>query len=42
VVAEFGDALEAVFGAMADALANDQVRERLEGPPAHQGFGRLV
>ena len=32
-----------VFSAIADALSNDEVEQRLSGdPPAHSGFRRLT
>ena len=41
VVSLFGVALDAVFAEIAAALAQNAVRERLEGPPAHEGFRRV-
>jgi len=40
VVGQFGEALDAVFGELASAAGN--VAKRLQGPPAHEGFRRLL
>jgi len=42
IVACFGEAVDAVFGEIAKALADGAVRQRLNGPPAHEGFRRLL
>ncbi len=36
------DAVDEVFAELADALQSDQVRTRLQGPPARRGFYRLT
>ncbi|MCC6489808.1 MAG: aminotransferase class III-fold pyridoxal phosphate-dependent enzyme [Candidatus Hydrogenedentes bacterium] len=42
VVSRYAEALDSVFAEIADALARDRVTDLLEGPPAHQGFRRLL
>ena len=42
IVSMYGEALDATFAELADALAHNNVAERLQGPPAHQGFRRLL
>ena len=42
VVATYAEAIDDVFGKLADALKAGNVRERLKGPVAHSGFRRLV
>ena len=42
VIARFADALDEVFAEIARALADDAVQARLNGPPAHEGFRRLL
>jgi len=42
VVAQYAEALDAVFGELARALNQGTVPALLEGPPAHQGFRRLL
>jgi glutamate-1-semialdehyde aminotransferase len=36
------NAVDAVFGEIAGALEKNTVTENLSGPPAHQGFQRLL
>jgi len=42
VLERFGKALDAVFAELAGALEHNAVADRLEGPPAHQTFRRLL
>jgi glutamate-1-semialdehyde 2,1-aminomutase len=42
IVSRYGDALNVVFVEMAEALGKGGVSAMLEGPPAHQGFRRLL
>jgi glutamate-1-semialdehyde 2,1-aminomutase len=42
IVAKFGEALDLIFAELADALSQGMISDRLEGPPAHQGFRRLL
>lgn len=42
IVARYADAVGEVFAELADALDKGQVKERLKGPPAHEGFRRLL
>jgi glutamate-1-semialdehyde aminotransferase len=42
IVAQYADALDGVFAELAEALDKNDVTGRLEGPPAHQGFRRLL
>jgi len=42
IIMDFEEALDETFAEIADALVDDQVRQRLEGPVAHEGFQRLV
>ncbi len=42
VVTRYGEAIEAVFGEIADALSAGEVSARLKGPVAHSGFRRLL
>lgn len=42
VVAQYAEALDAVFAEIAAALDGGNVCALLEGPPAHQGFRRLL
>jgi len=42
IVAMFADALNEVFGEMADAIKRGDVQKRLKGPVAHSGFRRLL
>ncbi|MHB0939618.1 MAG: aminotransferase class III-fold pyridoxal phosphate-dependent enzyme [Armatimonadota bacterium] len=42
IVAKYGEAIDEVFGEIAEALATDSVMERLNGPIAHSGFRRLL
>jgi len=42
IVARYGEAIDAVFAEIADALAADAVEARLTGPVAHSGFRRLL
>jgi glutamate-1-semialdehyde 2,1-aminomutase len=42
IIDQFGEALDKVFGELADALARDAVKDSLEGPPAYEGFRRLL
>lgn len=41
-VSRYGEALDGVFQDIAAALAKGNVKDMLEGPPAHQGFRRLL
>ena len=41
-VAAYLDAVEVVFGKVADARAKGDVRSRLIGPVKHTGFARLA
>ncbi len=42
IIERYGEAIDAVFGEVAEALAQDAVEKQLEGPPAHTGFRRLL
>ncbi len=42
ILDRYNEAVDAVFGELADALAHNAVLDRLEGPPAHTGFRRLL
>ena len=42
IVSLYGEAIDAVFGEIADALAAGDVKARLKGPVAHSGFRRLL
>ena len=42
VIDLYGEAIDAVFAEIADALRKDDVKKRLKGPVAHSGFSRLV
>ena len=42
IVSLYGEAIDAVFGEIADALAVGDVKARLKGPVAHSGFRRLL
>ena len=42
VVAQYGEAVDGVFAELAEALSEGSVTDRMEGPPAHQGFRRLL
>ncbi|MCP4641732.1 MAG: aminotransferase class III-fold pyridoxal phosphate-dependent enzyme [bacterium] len=42
IIDRFETALDDVFGELAEALETDSVVERLQGPPAHSGFRRLL
>ena len=42
IVALYGEAIDEVFGEIADALAKGEVKARLKGPVAHTGFARLT
>lgn len=42
ILEQYNDAVDAVFGELANAVADNAVLERLEGPPAHTGFRRLL
>jgi glutamate-1-semialdehyde 2,1-aminomutase len=42
IVSAFGEAMDATFAELAETLAKDALLDRLAGPPAHQGFRRLL
>ena len=42
VIERFAKALDTVFAELAGALAHNAVKDSLEGPPAHEGFRRLL
>ena len=42
IVARYAEALHTVFAELAATLAQGRVVDLLEGPPAHQGFRRLL
>ena len=42
IVARYGEAIDAVFGELAEALAAGDIQDRLHGPVAHSGFRRLL
>jgi len=42
IVAMFADALNEVFGEIAEAIKRGDVQKRLNGPVAHRGFRRLL
>jgi len=42
IVEKYGEAIDAVFAEIADALSTDTVMKRLTGPIAHSGFRRLL
>lgn len=42
VLDKFAAALDESFAELADAIANNEVKKRLKGPEAHQGFRRLI
>ena len=42
IVDRYGEAIDDVFGVIADALSTDSVKARLAGPVAHNGFRRLL
>jgi len=42
VLEGFAGAVDGAFGAIAAAISEDQVRERLRGPIAHEGFRRFL
>ena len=42
IVGRYAEALDEVFGKLAVALENGTVANLLQGPPAHQGFRRLL
>lgn len=42
IVAMFGEAMDAVFAELGRALSEGSIAGRLEGPPAHEGFRRLL
>jgi len=42
IVSLYGEAIDEVFGEIADALASGDVKARLKGPVAHSGFRRLL
>ncbi|MCX5757940.1 MAG: aminotransferase class III-fold pyridoxal phosphate-dependent enzyme [Candidatus Hydrogenedentes bacterium] len=42
IVSRYADALDTVFAEIVEALDKGHVSEKLEGPPAHQGFRRLL
>jgi len=42
IVALYGEAIDAVFGEIAAALAAGEAKARLRGPVAHSGFRRLL
>ena len=42
IVAQYAEALDTVFAELASALDQGRVADLLEGPPAHQGFKRLL
>ncbi len=42
IVAHYAEAVGAVFAEMAQVIAQDRIEESLEGPPAHEGFRRLL
>jgi glutamate-1-semialdehyde 2,1-aminomutase len=41
-VIAYGEAVDSVFGEIAEAIAGERVMEALEGPEAHTGFRRLL
>ena len=42
IVSRYGQALERVLPMLASALAEGRVEEMMQGPPAHEGFRRLL
>lgn len=42
IVSLYGEAVDEVFGEIADALGKGEVKKRLRGPVAHEGFKRLL
>lgn len=42
IVAKFGQALDSVFPEIGAAIEQGAIDERLQGPPAHEGFRRLL
>jgi len=42
IVGMFGEAMDAIFAELGKALSEGSVIARLEGPPAHEGFRRLL
>jgi glutamate-1-semialdehyde 2,1-aminomutase len=42
IVARYGENVDEVFGALAESIKDDTVTRQLGGPPAHQGFRRLL
>jgi len=42
VLMRIAEAVDAVFGEIAEALAKDNVLGKLKGPEAHEGFRRLL
>ncbi len=42
VVAAYGEAVREVFKELAEGIEKNDINERLAGPPAHEGFRRLL
>ncbi len=42
IVSQYATAVDAVFAEVAQVIAENRIEESLEGPPAHEGFRRLL